>query len=199
MLGNIVQIIMSLGLIVGGLIGKFVLRGTNSSFALVAFGFLWLGIDIYNVVNSKKGVNSERIKQSKIFYFFFVIWIVAEFFESAFVGSYGSAPTMGMLNWIIISIGITILGICMFLHDAHKKRWFFFAIAGSSAPIIYSFAINNYVVDVYYYGVYGPRFSAPFLLTHLATNLLPGLMLLFISHKNKKMSEKKVNSQQPIA
>jgi hypothetical protein len=42
MLFYIIQIGISLALIYGGLSGEYVLRGTNSSIALVGVGVLWL-------------------------------------------------------------------------------------------------------------------------------------------------------------
>ncbi|MCL2503674.1 MAG: hypothetical protein FWE94_03570 [Coriobacteriia bacterium] len=42
-------LIVSIGLIIGGLSGQMVLRGTNSSAALVVFGLLWLVYDIYRL------------------------------------------------------------------------------------------------------------------------------------------------------
>ena len=50
MFWNIIQLLLSVGLIIGGLSGEMVLRGTNSSSALVVFGFLWLAYDIYCIV-----------------------------------------------------------------------------------------------------------------------------------------------------
>jgi hypothetical protein len=64
MLWNILQLLISIGLIIGGLSGEMVLRGTNSSLALVAVGFLWLAYDIYRIViYTKKKKNSVEYPQ----------------------------------------------------------------------------------------------------------------------------------------
>jgi hypothetical protein len=51
---RIIQLLISIGLIIGGLSGEFVLRGTNSSGLLVVFGFGWLIYDIYSIYTYKK-------------------------------------------------------------------------------------------------------------------------------------------------
>ena len=59
MFWNILQLLISIGLIIGGLSGEMVLRGTDSSLALVGFGSLWLAYDIYRIViYTKKKRNS---------------------------------------------------------------------------------------------------------------------------------------------
>jgi hypothetical protein len=64
MFWNILQLLISIGLIIGGLSGKMVLRGTDSSLALVAVGFLWLVYDIYRIaVYTKKKKNSMEFPQ----------------------------------------------------------------------------------------------------------------------------------------
>ncbi len=50
MFWKISQLLISLAMIFAGLSGEYVLRGTNSSPALVVFGFGWLAYDIYNIV-----------------------------------------------------------------------------------------------------------------------------------------------------
>lgn len=52
--GHIFGIIISLGLIFGGLSGQFVLRGTNSSTALVIAGVGFLIYDIYRLFSYQK-------------------------------------------------------------------------------------------------------------------------------------------------
>ncbi|MDR2293441.1 MAG: hypothetical protein LBE11_08230 [Prevotellaceae bacterium] len=51
---KIIQLLISIGLIIGGLSGEFVLRGTNSSALLIIFGCIWLIYDIYAIVTHKK-------------------------------------------------------------------------------------------------------------------------------------------------
>lgn len=54
MKSRIIGVLLSIGLIIGGLSGKLVLRGTNSSTALVIAGFVWLAIDIIGILREKK-------------------------------------------------------------------------------------------------------------------------------------------------
>jgi hypothetical protein len=49
--GMIFGLLVSIGLIIGGMSGEMVLRGTDSSAALIAAGFLFLIIDIIAIVN----------------------------------------------------------------------------------------------------------------------------------------------------
>ena len=51
---NIFGILISIGLILGGASGNFVLRGTESSGALVLVGFAFLVFDIIKLINTKK-------------------------------------------------------------------------------------------------------------------------------------------------
>jgi hypothetical protein len=48
--GKILSLIVSLGMVIGGLSGKLVFRGTNSSGLLVVAGCLWLLYDIFTIV-----------------------------------------------------------------------------------------------------------------------------------------------------
>lgn len=52
--GKILGLLVSIGLIIGGLSGEMVLRGTDSSGALVAVGFLFLIYDIYLLATHNK-------------------------------------------------------------------------------------------------------------------------------------------------
>ena len=54
MAGRIIGIIISVGLIIAGLSGSFVLRGTNSSTALIVAGFIFLAYDIFMIIRDKK-------------------------------------------------------------------------------------------------------------------------------------------------
>ena len=59
MVGKIIGLIISLVMIIGGLSGAFVLKGTNSSVALVVIGFIFLVIDIIGIVRASKEEDSE--------------------------------------------------------------------------------------------------------------------------------------------
>ena len=62
--GNFLSILFSIFLILGGLSGRYVLRGTNSSGALVVVGFLFLLWDILSAHSRKaaaeKAVGSDE-------------------------------------------------------------------------------------------------------------------------------------------
>ena len=55
MVSIVIGIIISLGLIIAGLSGEFVLKGTDSSVALIIAGGVFLIYDIYKIVKYKKG------------------------------------------------------------------------------------------------------------------------------------------------
>lgn len=55
MIGVIIGMIISIGLIIAGISGDFVLKGTDSSMALIIAGVLFLIYDIYKLVKYKKG------------------------------------------------------------------------------------------------------------------------------------------------
>jgi hypothetical protein len=54
MIGRIIGILVSVALIIMGLSGEYVLKGTESSTALVVVGFLFLIVDIIGIVRAKK-------------------------------------------------------------------------------------------------------------------------------------------------
>ena len=57
MIGKIIGLIISLALIIAGLSGNFVLKGTNSSAALVIVGAIFLVFDIIGMVKYKRNNN----------------------------------------------------------------------------------------------------------------------------------------------
>ena len=54
MIGRIIGILVSVALIIMGLSGEYVLKGTESSTALVVVGVLFLVVDIIGIVRAKK-------------------------------------------------------------------------------------------------------------------------------------------------
>ena len=60
---DVVAVLFSIFLIIGGASGRMVLRGTNSSPALVVAGFIFLGLDIYSII--KKRSNLEKAGQER--------------------------------------------------------------------------------------------------------------------------------------
>ena len=64
MVWNIIGLMISIGLIIAGLSGSFVLRGTNSSTALVIAGVIFLIFDIYKIVKYTREKNDgEDLEQ----------------------------------------------------------------------------------------------------------------------------------------
>jgi hypothetical protein len=65
---KIIQLLISIGLIIGGLSGEMVLRGTDSSGLLVVFGCVWLLYDIYAIYRYKKAQSTirEAIQESLV-------------------------------------------------------------------------------------------------------------------------------------
>ena len=57
MVARIIGLIISIGLIIAGLSGEFVLKGTNSSAALVIVGAIFLVFDIIGMVKYKRNNN----------------------------------------------------------------------------------------------------------------------------------------------
>jgi hypothetical protein len=64
MVWRIIQLLISVGLIIGGLSGELVLLGTNSSIALVIAGVIWLLNDIYQIATYKKGISDKDAFQA---------------------------------------------------------------------------------------------------------------------------------------
>ena len=54
MIGRIIGLMISIALIIMGLSGEYVLKGTESSTALVVVGVLFLIVDIIGIVRAKK-------------------------------------------------------------------------------------------------------------------------------------------------
>lgn len=54
MIGRIIGLLISIALIIMGLSGEYVLKGTESSTALVVVGVLFLIVDIIGIVRDKK-------------------------------------------------------------------------------------------------------------------------------------------------
>jgi hypothetical protein len=62
----VVGLLVSALLIIGGLSGQFVLRGTNSSRALVAVGFAFLVFDIFRIIKYSQKVNNSANSLDKL-------------------------------------------------------------------------------------------------------------------------------------
>lgn len=53
MIGRIIGLLISIGLIIAGASGSFVLKGTDSSTALIIAGVVFLIIDIIGIIRAK--------------------------------------------------------------------------------------------------------------------------------------------------
>ncbi len=60
MIGRIIGLLISVGLIVAGLSGNFVLRGTDSSIALVIAGVVFLIFDIIGIIREKNNKGNDN-------------------------------------------------------------------------------------------------------------------------------------------
>lgn len=63
MIGRIIGLLISVGLIIAGLSGNFVLRGTDSSVALVIAGVVFLIFDIIGIVREKNKNNNDDAQE----------------------------------------------------------------------------------------------------------------------------------------
>ena len=59
MIGRIIGLLISIALIIMGLSGEYVLKGTESSTALVVVGVLFLIVDIIGIVRAKKNDDND--------------------------------------------------------------------------------------------------------------------------------------------
>jgi threonine/homoserine/homoserine lactone efflux protein len=60
MIGRIIGILVSVALIIMGLSGEYVLKGTESSTALVVVGFLFLLWEVFGLVRDKKKEDNNQ-------------------------------------------------------------------------------------------------------------------------------------------
>ena len=63
---DIFGVLISVGLILGGLSGQFVLRGTQSSTALVVAGFVFLIIDFVGIKSKSNKLSKQKARLSKL-------------------------------------------------------------------------------------------------------------------------------------
>lgn len=65
LVGKIIGLLISIGLIIGGLSGDYVLRGTESSTALVVFGCLFLVGDIISLATHNREPKQKKAREPK--------------------------------------------------------------------------------------------------------------------------------------
>ena len=63
---DIFGVLLSIGLILGGLSGQFVLRGTQSSTALVVAGFVFLIIDFVGIKSKSNKLSKQKARLKKL-------------------------------------------------------------------------------------------------------------------------------------
>jgi len=189
---KIIQLLFSIGLIIGGLSGNFVLRGTNSSAALVAFGVLWLVFDIIQIVTYNKETDNKQFKQrllsigrSVLFYILCGIYIIANIVCIYLLLDELLYTSEGMIMEILAIIGnvISITGVVIVL--TKKPAGIIIALIGSFISIAFTI-----LSGVFIYG-YEPYFHVDDFVGFMFMALLPGILLWFqINHiKRKAVSE----------
>lgn len=183
----IVQILISIGLIIGGLSGNFVLRGTDSSTALVAVGVLWLAFDIVQLIQFvKKPKGSQPKKQRKgrspLFFILCGVYIVANlvcifllFDELLYVPE-------GMVMEILAICGSvsSIIGIVFTL--IKKSYGIIIALSGSAALIALTILSGIFIIGDAYFDTEG-------FVAFMLIGLLPAFLLWFQMKLAKRKAE----------
>ena len=177
MIWKIIQLIISIGLIVGGLSGELVLRGTDSSAALVVFGVFWLVLDIVLIVTHKK--NSEdnrpmnrtkRVGRSPLFFILCGIYIVINaiiiflLYDELLYG-----PEVATLIIAICGKVISVVGIVVLL--LKKSFGIVIALAGSVISIAFTVISGIFIIGVH------PRFDTSGFVGFMLMSLLPWFLL----------------------
>lgn len=187
MLWIIVQILISIGLIIGGLSGDFVMRGTDSSAALVAVGVLWLVFDIIQLIQFvKKPKGSQQKKQrrgrSPLFFILCGVYIIANlvcifllFDELLYVAE-------GMVMEILAICGslAAIIGIIFTL--IKKPYGIIVALSGSAALIAFTILSGIFIVGDGYFDTEG-------FVAFMLMGLLPAFLLWLQTKLAKRKAE----------
>jgi len=192
MMWKIIQLIFSIGLIIGGLSGNFVLRGTNSSAALVAFGVLWFIFDIIQIITYNKNADNEQLKKrllkigrSVLFYILCGIYIITNIVCIYLLIDEMLYTSDGMIMEMLAILGnvTSIVGVVIVM--IKKPAGIIIALIGSFITITFTI-----LSGVFIYG-YDPYFHVDDFVGFMLMALLPGILLwLQINHtKRKTVSE----------
>lgn len=183
---KIIQLLLSISLIIGGLSGNFVLRGTNSSAALVAVGLLWLAFDVIQLIIFKKKPKESQLKRqrkgrSPLFFIFCGIYIIANlvcvfflFDELLYVPDRTVMETLAICGNVISLVGIVFTIV--------KKHYgIIVALAGSAFSIVFTILSGIFIIGV------TPHFDTEGFVVFMLIGLLPGFILwLQMKHENNK-------------
>ena len=186
---KIIQLLISVGLIIGGLSGEFVLRGTDSSAALVAVGVLWLIFDIVQFFSFKKKTeNAQPRKQRKgrspLFFILCGVYIIANL-VCAFLLLDELTVVDGTVMEIIALCGIavSITGTIQLL--IKKSFGIIVALTGSAITVVFTILSGVFIHD---YPT--PSFLIEDFILFMLMTLLPGFLLwLQIQLAKNKLAE----------
>lgn len=178
MIWKVIQLFISAGLVAGGLSGKLVLRGTDSSAALVAVGALWLIFDVIQLVsfsNKTDRVQQKKQRKGRSPLFFILCGIYAltnlicafMLFDELNVSS-GRVMEIFALCGILVSI----IGIILLL----AKKPFGITVALAGSAILIAFTILS---GVFIYGSPTPYFHLDEFVLFMLMGLMPGFVLWF--------------------
>jgi hypothetical protein len=173
--------LLSIGLIIGGLSGEFVLRGTNSSEALVAVGVLWLIFDISQFIPFKKKTEdtvskkqresrSPRKGRSPLRFVLCGVYMAANL-VCAFLlfDELGVPGGTGMELLAILGNAISILGVVIVLFK--KQFGIIVALAGSAVSIAFTILSGIFIIGAI------PHFDTGGFVGFMLIGLLPGFIL----------------------
>lgn len=189
MAGKIIQLLFSVGLIVGGVSGTFVLRGTDSSAALVAVGVLWLIFDICQFIPFIKAVKVEHPKKqrkgrSPLFFMLCGLYIAANLFCAVLLLDELSV-TGGAVMEVLALCGnaMSIAGVVLLLRKKHIGL--FLALAGSAVSVAFTILSGIFIVGSI------PHFDTGGFIGFMLITLMPGFLLWFqVKYAKQSLSEK---------
>ena len=172
----IIQFIGSIALIVGGISGEFVLRGTNSSPALVAVGILWLIFDIIQVVSSLKNagvkvkIKKERKGRSPLFFILCSIYILTNLFCIFLLLDEINVPGATNLEGIAIFGNlISIVGIILLF--LKKQIGIIISLVGSAISIAFTILSGVFIIGL------DSHFDTGGFIGFMLMGILPGILL----------------------
>jgi hypothetical protein len=175
MVWKIFQLLCSIGLIIGGLSGEFVLRGTDSGAALVAVGSLWLIFDISQLISLKKKTKTAQPKRqwkgrSPLFFAICAIYVVTNLICVFLLFDELNVPDGTVMELLAIcGNSISVIGIIVLL----TKRHFGIVVALAGSAISTAFTILS---GVFIIGA-TPHFDTGGFVAFMLMALLPGFIL----------------------
>ena len=185
----IIQIVCSVGLIVGGLSGELVLRGTDSSAALVAVGVLWLIFDISQFVTSAKKPGETKPKKvrtgrSPLFFVLCGLYIAANLLCAVLLLDELSVPgATGLELLAICGNVVSLAGIVVVL--LKKDFGTVVALLGSAVSIAFTILSGIFIIGA------PPRFDTGGFVAFMLIGILPGMLLWLQMKLSMKKRENK--------